>query len=62
MYVGLFGYSDSGAIIRNVGLTDADLTATTYVGAILGLASNQGIFDNLWSSGEITSNGGKAEA
>ena len=59
-YVGLFGYTKDGVVIRNVGLTDVDFTAEQDVGGIVGYAITQGIFDNLWSSGQIVSSGGSA--
>ncbi len=32
-YVGLFGYADSGSVIRNVGLSRASITGQNYVGS-----------------------------
>lgn len=53
-YVGLFGYADSGAEVRNIGLVDSDITGGVLVGALVGENLNSTI-TNAYSTGSIVS-------
>ena len=55
-YVGLFGYTGSGSIIRNVGLTDGSVTGFSFVGGLVGV--NNGSIANAYNSGSVSSSGG----
>jgi len=54
-YKALFGYTD-GATIRNLGVTNVDITAASEVGAIVGRGTNT-IIENTYSSGKLTATG-----
>ncbi len=54
--VGLFGET-SGATITSVNLTNADVTGGTYVGALVGLSSNDGLVEHSSSSGSVSLTG-----
>ena len=51
-YVGLFGYTGSDAKIRNLILTNADITGPDYVGTLAGW--NNGLIENSSASGNVT--------
>lgn len=53
-YVGLFGYT-SGVAIRNVGLTDVDITGDDYVGGVIG-RDNGSAVSNSYVTGSVTGN------
>jgi len=52
-YLGLFGQLDSGAVVRNLGLTDANMTGSDdYVGGLVGY--NNGDVATSYSTGTIS--------
>ncbi|TGC09423.1 GLUG motif-containing protein [Methanolobus halotolerans] len=51
--VGLFGYTDTGATIKNVELVDVNITGENYVGGLVGF-NNVGIITDSHSTGEVT--------
>ena len=51
-YVGLFGQTDSAAIIRNVGLANVNITGTHNTGGLVGL--NYGSITNSYTTGSVT--------
>lgn len=64
-YVGLFGYTLNGVVIKNVRLTDVNINMTevgksVYAGALVGFikvdtkATASSVFDNCFASGSIT--------
>lgn len=53
-YVGLFGELIEDAIVRNVGLNDANILGTDYVGGISGSVSINAAISNCYISGHIT--------
>ncbi len=59
-YVGLFSTTDSAAVIRNVGLTNASITGAAYVGGLAGVT--YGSISNAYVTGSVSgssvSNGG----
>ena len=54
-YGGLFGYTDSSAEVRNVGLSDVDITANDVSGGLVG--ENRGSISNSYAAGAITGSG-----
>ncbi len=54
-YVGLFRYIGSNAIIKNLGIEDANIIGGSYVGSLVGL--NNGSVNNSYSTGIVNSNG-----
>ncbi|MBB3932593.1 filamentous hemagglutinin family protein [Kaistia hirudinis] len=50
-FVGLFGYTDDGSIIRGVGLTNVDITADLIAGAVVGYSG--GAVSDVYASGSI---------
>ncbi|MDD2887795.1 MAG: YDG domain-containing protein, partial [Aliarcobacter sp.] len=58
--VGLFGHI-SGATIKNIGVTNVDITATlggTYVGGLVGLSTDSSTVSNAYSTGSVTGGNG----
>jgi len=55
-YVGLFGYL--GGVVRNVGVTDADVRGQEYVGVLVGML-NTGTVYNCYSTGTVSGSSGK---
>ncbi len=53
--VGLFGSVDSGGVIENLGLTAANVSGGSDVGALAG--ANYGIVQTCYSTGSVTGNG-----
>ena len=53
-YGGLFGYTDSGSEIKNVGL-DVDISGSNYVGSLVGW--NYATITNSYSTGSVSSTG-----
>jgi len=53
-YVGLFGYVDTGATIRNVGLVNASVTGQNTVGGLVGW--NSGTVSNSYAGGSVDGN------
>ncbi len=51
-YVGLFGHTYSGATIQNLGVTNVNISATQYVGALVGYHKNSDIA-NCYSTGNV---------
>ena len=54
-YQGLFGYVNSGAEIKNVGVTDSNIKGGDYVGGIIGC--NKGTVSNCIYSGSVSGEG-----
>lgn len=52
-FVGMFGSTRDGAVIRNIGMTNANVAAQSYVGALLGQIIGNGQFHNIHSSGTV---------
>lgn len=53
VYVGLFGFTN-GATIDSLVLNDVDITGSTRVGALVGIAENYTNLDYCYSSGSVT--------
>jgi hypothetical protein len=51
--VGLFSFVETGAIIKNVAVMDADVTGDLYVGGLVGHA-HHGSLSNCYSTGNVT--------
>ena len=51
-YLGVFGKLNSGALVSNLGVTNASLNGHSYVGAVAGFASTATVF-HCYSSGTI---------
>ncbi len=56
-YIGLFGYADSGAEVKNVGLVDADVTGGSYAVGGLVAANMGGTISNCYATGNVSGNG-----
>ncbi|MBW6442708.1 hypothetical protein K0A97_02920, partial [Patescibacteria group bacterium] len=54
-YQGLFGYADSESDIKNLGLTEIDISGKNYVGGIVG--KNLGLISNSSVEGNVSGNG-----
>ncbi|MDZ7723536.1 MAG: GLUG motif-containing protein [candidate division KSB1 bacterium] len=54
-YIGLFGYVD-GATIKNIGVTNVDISGEYYVGGLVGYNNNSSAVNNSYSSGSVTGN------
>jgi len=52
-FVGLFGYSNSGATVRNVGMVDANITGQDRVAGLMA-QNNGGSISNSYSSGTVS--------
>ncbi|WP_244464859.1 MBG domain-containing protein [Martelella endophytica] len=52
-YIGLFGYTDSGSILRNVGLDGGSVTGSFYVGGLVGY-NYDGTIGNAYATGSVT--------
>jgi hypothetical protein len=52
-HVGLFSFLETGAVIVDVAVIDADVTGQTYVGALVG-HMHDGSMDNCHSTGNVT--------
>ena len=50
IHVGLFGFTDSSAVIQNGGLSDADVTGSVETGTLVGY-NNGSIISCCWASG-----------
>src|SRR3990167_268046 len=50
--VGLFGYANSSALIKNIGVTNVNVTGVNAVGALVGLHST-GTISNAYSTGTV---------
>ncbi|MGJ0365378.1 beta strand repeat-containing protein [Aliarcobacter cryaerophilus] len=53
-YVGLFGYINSSSTVKNIGLTNVDITGNLHVGGLAG--ENNGLIQNSYSSGSVNGN------
>ena len=53
--IGLFGFTDTGSIIKNLGLENVDISGSNYVGGLVG--SNRGTIKNSYTSGSVSGNG-----
>ena len=55
-HVGLFGYVENG-VIKNLGVTDANITGNDYVGTLAGKTSGSStVIDMCFTSGSVTGN------
>ncbi len=59
-WIGLFGYTGSGAEIANVGLLSVDIMGTFNVGGLVG--SNDGIITNSYATGSVSGSGSADDA
>ncbi|MCT7468337.1 GLUG motif-containing protein [Aliarcobacter cryaerophilus] len=53
-YVGLFGYINNSSTVKNIGLTNVDITGNLYVGGLAG--ENNGLIQNSYASGTVEGN------
>jgi hypothetical protein len=53
-YVGLFGYLGSGSQVKNLGLTNVNVTGSSYTGGLVGYNSF-GTITNSYAAGSVTS-------
>jgi hypothetical protein len=53
MGLGLFGSTGSGAIIKNVGLVDVNITGSDYVGGLVGF-NHPGTIENSYATGSVS--------
>jgi hypothetical protein len=53
-YVGLFSVVGEGGRIENIGVVNANVTSTAYIGGLVGL--NKGIVNNSYSTGNVAGN------
>jgi hypothetical protein len=53
-YIGLFGYT-KGATIRNLGVTNDNITGNEWVGSLVGFSTSSTIIDNCSASGIVVS-------
>jgi hypothetical protein len=51
-YVGLFSVIGEGGVVQNIGVVNAHVTSTAYIGGLVGL--NKGIISNSYSTGSLT--------
>jgi hypothetical protein len=54
-YVGLFSIVDKAGRVENIGVVNADVTCTAYVGGLVG--ANRGTVSNSYSTGRVTGDG-----
>jgi len=52
-YQGLFGYMGSNAIVKNVGIVNCDIAASSYVGGVVG-SNASGTVENCYATGNVT--------
>ena len=52
-YVGLFGVTSSGSVIKNVGLVGGSVTGSSYVGGLVG-TNSYGTVSNSYATGSVT--------
>lgn len=52
-YVGLFSIVGEGGVVKNIGVVNADVTCTAYIGGLVGV--NLGTVTNSYSTGSVTS-------
>ena len=55
-FVGLFGVTGSGSVIRNVGLATVNVRGLETVGALVGYVQPGGTVSRAWASGQVTGN------
>jgi The GLUG motif len=53
-YVGLFSILSEGGVVQNIGVVDANVTSTAYIGSLVGV--NLGTVNNSYSTGSVTGN------
>jgi len=53
LYLGMFGYANSGVVIKNIGLINVNITGTGNVGSLAGLVE-AGTISNCFSTGSLT--------
>jgi filamentous hemagglutinin family protein len=53
-YVGLFAITSTASTVKNVGLTNAQITGDTDVGGLVGLNEGAVVFDNNYVTGAVT--------
>jgi filamentous hemagglutinin family protein len=51
-YVGLFGYTDTGSVIQNVGLSGGSVSGANYVGGLAGYSA--GAVSNSYATGSVS--------
>jgi filamentous hemagglutinin family protein len=51
-YLGLFGRLSAGSTVKNIGVENAKVTGSSFVGALAGL--NEGVIRQSWASGSVT--------
>ncbi len=51
-YIGLFGYADTGSVIRNVGLPNVSVMGSSFTGALVG--NNLGSVGNTYATGSVS--------
>ncbi|MEN6319660.1 MAG: filamentous hemagglutinin N-terminal domain-containing protein, partial [Syntrophaceae bacterium] len=59
-YVGLFGYTGSSATIKNIGLSNSNITGAQITGGLAG--NNDGTITNSYTTGSVTGTGWTAPA
>ena len=52
-YLGLFGYTSSGAVIKNLGLEDVNVSGYRGVGALVGSVSSTTTISNVYMTGTV---------
>ncbi|MFO7992282.1 MAG: GLUG motif-containing protein [Thermoplasmata archaeon] len=57
-YVGLFGYTDAGAEVSDVGLVDANITGSSSVGGLVGINGYDGTVNNSYATGDVNGTNG----
>ncbi|MGV0908543.1 MBG domain-containing protein [Martelella sp. FOR1707] len=58
-YIGLFGYTNSGAVVRDVGLEGGSITGGDSVGGLVGY-NYLGTISNAYATGSVTASGNRA--
>jgi hypothetical protein len=51
-YVGLFSVVGEGGVVQNIGVVNADMTSTAYIGSLVG--ANLGTVSNSYSTGSVS--------
>ncbi|NLR94074.1 InlB B-repeat-containing protein [Flammeovirga agarivorans] len=53
-YVGLFGYIDKNGVVKNLQVTDMDITGDRYVGGLSGYLNDASTLSNILLTGNVT--------
>ncbi|WP_281616004.1 T9SS type A sorting domain-containing protein [Flammeovirga sp. SubArs3] len=53
-YVGLFGYIDKNGVVKNLQVTDMDITGDRYVGGLAGYLNDASTLSNILLTGNVT--------